>query len=175
MIVPGAIGFLAEVVSRYRRTCVPWVSPVAEVLREWPRPVRIHNRISVDARTVRLVSAPIERGRREGAIAAPSATLATNLATEHLHRRRHVEATSVAPVSLVLARTTKSQDPVVATSSAAMSADWPSTAKARVRVSPHTAAEVAPVFSAMDVSHLTDRVVAAIDRRMHATRERLGL
>jgi hypothetical protein len=31
------------------------------------------------------------------------------------------------------------------------------------------------LLSPSDVTHLTDRVVAAIDRRMVATRERLGL
>lgn len=194
-----AIDFSEAAASRFRRTGVSWVRPVAEVLRALPRLLRIENRVYVDARTLRVVTAPpgraaghgrridcstapvltrlVERARLDEAVpaaarrpaAVPSATV------EHLHRPRRVEPRSLPPAPLVLARVAAPPESTFSASSVAVSGGWPSPSTGHARPSASTAADNPHELSPTAITHLTDRVVAAIDRRMLAARERLGV
>jgi hypothetical protein len=175
-----------------------WLRPVAEVLREMPRPVRIENRVFIDVRTSRLVIRQAERAasvarRLDGPTAplvirlleraerdAPTAdersaqTRVADAAHAQIQPPRHPAVPPVAPVAMVLARPGVSAGPIPARG-LAVPPGWGSAPGNLSRPSSASPGDRAPLLSPSDVTHLTDRVVAAIDRRMVATRERLGL
>ena len=198
MTTPRAVGFRAAADARYRRTCVAW-QPVASLLRAVPRLLRIESHVHIDARTLRVMGASpggrtilnrrverppkpvlarlVERARRDETtqgsvrLSLPVVREATSVRVE---RRRRAEAPSVPEIPLILARTATSAAPVVSTSSIAARDGWPSAAAASARPAARPTTDAGPGLSRVEVDHLTERVVAAIDRRMLAARERLG-
>jgi hypothetical protein len=168
---PRAIAFREAADQRYRRTCAFGMPPVNDVLRALPRPVRIDTRVYVDARPSRilrveramppLLARLVERERHEEAIRAsdhPSIAAVRRPAT---------------PVAMVLVRKEAGPESVVSAAAVEARNPWPAPSTARSRV-PNDREDTAALLSASDVNHLTDRVVAAIDRRLLAARERLG-
>jgi hypothetical protein len=196
---PRALGFRAATDARYRRTYVFWTPPVADVLRTLPRPLRIEQRVYVDARTLRLVTAAAPRhssaAHRVEQVAAPMLTRLVGRATRddadapndrhravvvreaaagRVERRRREAAAPVPPVAMVLARTAAAAGAIASTAAVTASSGWPSGPAGHARGPAKASADNAPGLSTLDVNHLTERVVAAIDRRMLAVRERLG-
>jgi hypothetical protein len=87
---------------------------------------------------------------------------------------RHSALRMVPPVPMVLARASAGSGPAVMTSWDGASSQNVSAVVPHVKTTSVTTVGAAASFSAADVSRLADRVVAAIDRRMLAARERLG-
>jgi hypothetical protein len=75
---------------------------------------------------------------------------------------------------MVLARPGGAPAPAVTTTSVA-DGEWSDAGRATLRASrAERGPAPEPALAAVDVARLTERVVAAIDRRMTAARERLG-
>ena len=196
---PRALAFREAADARYRRTWPRCVPPVASVLRTVPRLLRIDNRVHVDARTLRIFHQSltgvlsserleprepavhtriVERARR-----VESSRPAGRLPAAEDHGRAHGSTRRVAmaappaarPVPMVLARGAAAAAPAASTpASRALAAEWPSETTGPRRPNAATSTDPGGVLSSADVTRLTDRVVAAIDRRMIAARERLG-
>ena len=197
MIAPSAIAFGERVSARYRLACTPGIRPVDAVLRALHAPVQIEHRVFVDARSWRVVTAaatrgvspthrarpiaepvvmpPGERRRRDDVPAAEASPRMTWLqpVTERLRERGDTDERQVRSVPMVLARQAAAADSRTVKDSIGGADGWSSAAPALRPGARH--AETAAALPAIDVNHLTERVVAAIDRRMVAARERMGL
>jgi hypothetical protein len=197
VITPAAIAFSERISAQYRRARPFEVRPVDSVLRTLPAPLRVEHRIFVDARSWRTVAAVAERAaavvhramptarpvvmrtgerlRRDEDPAVASSPRMTWLppVAERLRGRGEVDPRPVRSVSMVLARQAAPAESRTVKDSIDATAGWPSSSATVRPVSRH--ADTAPALSATDVNHLTERVVAAIDRRMVAARERIGL
>lgn len=176
-----------------------WLPPASAVLRRITAPVRIDARVHIDARTsmVRQLQrngADRTFGRQAAAVNDPVvARLASRVeridsAWSPSRGPRHADETgaaptvvrravpnavaAVAPPALVLARATQ-PSPRAVTASATASAGWGDAPAPRpIANQPHAAAPD-DRLPHVDVNHLTNRVIAAIEHRMVATRERL--
>jgi hypothetical protein len=197
-MTPRAMAFRAAIDQRYRRTALFRAVPVTAVLRAMPRPVRVQNRVHIDARTQRLVlrgeqpgvaasrrvesradpviSRLVDRAQRtDGArdIGDPAVQRAALVPAS----RRPAPAAAVpfvAPVAMVLARAQAGPPPGVPAAATIATGDWPGESTAHSRPAMRRSAEPETAPPHVDVRQLTDRVVAAIDRRMNAARERFG-
>jgi hypothetical protein len=196
---PPAIRFRAALDARYQRTSIAWTRPVAAVLREPLRPIQIENRVDVDARALHVSGAArehgvltpqrsepkrdatltriVERGRRDDMPSPSRARRAPDGAPPD-ERPVPANARGVMPgppaVPMVLVRPAAAPAPLDAATSAA-AGDWSNVSGGSpraVRAEHWTTPDAA--LATVDVNRLTERVVAAIDRRMTAARERLG-
>lgn len=196
MVGSGVSDRVASIAARYRRTLPTWLRPVEAALRATPRLVARHHHTMVDARrlqTVTNIIVPAIDVHRHVATAAPvvdrllargERTTANVAAPRDAHRtatdrpaadargRVASQPPPVRPVPMVLAR------PVVqpahpAVPGAGAPPGWPSDAtSARAPVRGDAATEPRADLTPHDVGRITDRVVAAIDRRLLAARER---
>jgi len=196
---PRALAFREAADARYRRTSPRCVPPIASVLRTVPRLLRIDNRVHVDARTLRIFHQSltgvlsrerlgpreatvhtriVERARRVESSRPPGRAPASEddgRAQGSTRRAAMVAPPAARPVPMVLARGAAAAAPVVSTTaSRALGAEWSSEAPGPRRPQTATGTDTSGGLSSADVTRLTDRVVAAIDRRMSAARERLG-
>lgn len=92
---------------------------------------------------------------------------------ERLRERGGVNSRGVPGMTMVLARQVLPAGARVATDAVSVTSDWPSSSLPQRRSADHAA--ITPATPPIDVNHLTERVVAAIDRRMMAARERMGM
>ena len=196
VIAPSAAAFGERVLARYRHACTPWIRPVDAVLRVLHAPVQIEHRVFVDARSWRMVTAAANGGvapaRRVGRMAEsvvmravewrqrdddPAAGRPPRIAllrpvAERLRERGDMGAPQVRGVPMVLARQEAPAQSRTVREPVRAGDGWASGAPALRPGARHAESAAAP--PAIDVNHLTERVVAAIDRRMIAARERMG-
>jgi hypothetical protein len=92
----------------------------------------------------------------------------------YLQRQREPAPRMVSPVPLVLARASAAAEPAVRTSWDVVSSQNVSAAAPNAKAAAAASVNASAGFSPADVSRLADRVVATIDRRIAAARERLG-
>jgi hypothetical protein len=196
---PRAVAFREAADARYRRTSLTWVPPVVSVLRTPPQLVRIDNRVHVDARTLRVFHQSlsgvlsrerlepkaqpvytrlVERARRDESsrpVHRPPASDDRGRAPESARRVAMVDPPVARPVSMVLAKAAATAAPAISTTaSRALGEAWPPETTVPRRPHAATTTETGAGLSNADVTRLTERVVAAIDRRMISARERLG-
>jgi hypothetical protein len=191
------VAFGERVSARYRHASRPWIRPVDAVLRVLQTPLQFEHRVFVDARSWRLVTAagdravapahrdrptagrvvmqPGEWRRRDG---IPSAAKSQRMAwlqpvAARLRVRGDTDTCQVRSVPMVLARQAAPPESRTVTESIRAADGWASGPPALRPGVRHAESSAAP--PAIDVNHLTERVVAAIDRRMVAARERMGL
>jgi hypothetical protein len=196
VIARRALDFRASAEVRYRRRGVCTVPAPPSVLRRMPAPVRIDARVHVDARTLRLITSPqpvigsarvesrpdavtarlVERGQRaEPSFSpTPSSEAAAGAVPAVTVPRRADRPPPAPPVSMVLARSAPAGTSTVAASSIAASGGWSMATPGAPRSQPAISSTPEGALSRLNVNELTDRVVAAIDRRLLASRERLG-
>lgn len=196
-----ATRFCRALEARYRRARQGWMPPVVSILRVSARPIRIENRVHIDARRMIVIAAwtgpnamtkpqraPIgesvitrlvarshrDDGTTERARLTPAGTVNSTDTTAwrvNSVRRSHVVPTP--PVPMVLARQGAGSATRVPTT-VSTAGDWgPSSTAHAAPTAARQSAEPESGLARVDVNRLTDRVVAALDRRMLAGRERL--
>jgi hypothetical protein len=192
MSAPSAAGFGAAADARYRRTD-RLRTAVPAVLRTPPRWLTFENIFQIDARTVRrmtvlppagvlcadrleppaqvVLTRLVERGRRDDTARPATTPMPVAIAggERAVGGPRPIAIPAARPVAMVLARGAAAPPGPAPTISPAAS---PWAAQSRGASGP--AHDAGSGISTLDVTRLTERVVAAIDRRMIAARERLG-
>lgn len=191
-----AVAFADDLSSRYCRMRTPAIRPVDAVLRALPAPARLDHRIFVDARSWRLVTAVAERATTARRRAEPASALAVMRiveraarddapaanpqplawmppVAERLRGRGDVDTRRPRGVPMVLARQSPPAESSTVKDTVSAGDGWPSSMS--MPGHPARQAQKPSAPPPIDVNLLTDRVVAAIDRRLVATRERMGL
>jgi hypothetical protein len=199
LVPPCAIAFGASLDERYRRRCPSWIAPAAFVLRIPVRPVHIAQRLHIDARTLQLIARlsqsgvterqrvepmlrPVvtrlaERRRREDSSWGPPKRFASHVGADGVPQQTPQvpdAARWTRPVAMVLARPTARAVPASSTTAVSVTDGWSGEADAVRRTAVRAGRDTAAVEPQIDVHQLTDRVVAAIERRALSARERLG-
>lgn len=196
-LAPAATAFSTALTARYRRTGLCWIAPVAAVLQRPVRPVHVSYRLNIDARTMGVVrrrpasglpareriepmSLPVvtRLAGRERRDAAPDRDWPRSpggavLADTRASATAAVQGAPQRPVAMVLARTAAALAAVPSTQSVSAT-QAPGGESSTVRRAIGLTQEAGDARPAgLDVRQLTDRVVAALERRAVSARERL--
>ena len=182
VMVAAPARFGAALDARYRRTAV-FRTPVSCVMQHRVRPFHFEPRVHIDARTLRVIARLQDRSvavprQLEPAAMPVVARLAERSGRSDVGASGAARASTVLvappPVTMTLARPATAAASTVSGEAGAISDAWPDTAAGADRLRTSTRQEAQNTAPQIDVARLTDRVVAAIERRVLSARERLG-
>jgi hypothetical protein len=182
-MVAAPARFGAALDARFRRTAV-FNMPVSCVLQHPVRPIHFEPRVHIDARTLRVIARLQDRGIAVPRQLEPAAMPVVARLAERSDRSdvggsdvAHASTGLVAPppVTMTLAHPAAAAASTVSDSPGAISGAWPEMTAAADRRFRPTRQEAQNTAPQIDVARLTDRVVAAIERRTLSARERLGI